>query len=46
MNITSAEKLLSHWKRQGLVVAEGNAERVLFAFEAKNSVRLPPDMRR
>ena len=45
MRITSAEKLLSHWKRQGLALAKGNAETTLIDFEARNSLRLPPDMR-
>ena len=45
MSIASAEKLLSHWKRQGLVLAKGNDETTLIDFETKNSLRLPPDMR-
>lgn len=45
MRITSAEKLLSHWKRQGLVLAKGNAETRLIEFETTNSLRLPSDMR-
>ena len=45
MSIASAEKLLSHWQSQGLVVAKGNEESALIEFEAKNSLRLPLDIR-
>lgn len=41
----AAEKLLSHWKNQGLALANGNSEEALTEFESKNSVLLPSDMR-
>lgn len=44
MSIT-IEKLVSHWKNQGLALAKGNDEQALIEFEGKNFLRLPPDMR-
>ncbi len=42
----SIDRLISHWKSQGILLANGNDEALLAKFEAMHSVRIPCDMRR
>jgi hypothetical protein len=46
MELDFVDRLLSYWKNQGLILANGNADGVLAEFESKYSILLPNDMRR
>jgi hypothetical protein len=46
MEVDSVDRLVSHWKSQGNILANGNDEETLAEFEARYSVRIPHDMRR